>query len=49
LDKLNDEVKRLEGRINAMRGKVKIQTYTHKINGLHENDFILAAKIDKVK
>ena len=30
-------------------GKVKIITYTHKINGLHENDFILAAKIDKLK
>src|SRR3989344_8092156 len=25
-------------------GKVKVVTYTHKINGLHENDFILAAK-----
>jgi 4a-hydroxytetrahydrobiopterin dehydratase len=30
-------------------GKVKIITYTHKINGLHENDFILAAKIDEIK
>ena len=29
-------------------GKVKITTYTHKINGLHENDFILAAKIDQI-
>ena len=27
-------------------GKVKITLYTHKINGLHENDFVLAAKID---
>jgi len=27
-------------------GKVKIQLWTHKINGLHENDFILATKID---
>jgi 4a-hydroxytetrahydrobiopterin dehydratase len=27
-------------------GKVKIQLWTHKIDGLHENDFILAAKID---
>jgi 4a-hydroxytetrahydrobiopterin dehydratase len=26
-------------------GKVKIQLWTHKINGLHENDFIMAAKI----
>ncbi|MBI2045772.1 4a-hydroxytetrahydrobiopterin dehydratase [Candidatus Pacearchaeota archaeon] len=30
-------------------GKVKIITYTHKINGLHENDFILAAKIDEIR
>ncbi len=30
-------------------GKVKVITYTHKINGLHENDFILAAKIDRIK
>ncbi len=27
-------------------GKVIIHLWTHKINGLHENDFILAAKID---
>lgn len=27
-------------------GKVKIQLWTHKINGLSENDFILAAKCD---
>ncbi len=27
-------------------GKVKIQLWTHKINGLSENDFILAAKIE---
>lgn len=27
-------------------GKVKIQIWTHKINGLTENDFILAAKCD---
>ena len=26
-------------------GKAKIEIWTHKINGLHENDFILAAKI----
>ena len=30
-------------------GKVKIQLWTHKINGLHENDFILAAKIDALQ
>jgi 4a-hydroxytetrahydrobiopterin dehydratase len=29
-------------------GKVDIQIYTHKIDGLSENDFILAAKIDEV-
>ena len=27
---------------------VKIILFTHKINGLHENDFLLAAKIDKI-
>ena len=27
-------------------GKVEITTWTHKINGLTESDFILAAKID---
>lgn len=29
-------------------GKVEITTWTHKINGLTENDFILAAKIDQL-
>ena len=28
-------------------GKVEVLTYTHKINGLTESDFILAAKIDQ--
>lgn len=27
---------------------VKLILYTHKINGLHENDFILASKIDQI-
>lgn len=27
-------------------GKVEITIYTHKINGLTESDFVLAAKID---
>ena len=27
-------------------GKVEVKTWTHKIDGLTENDFILAAKID---
>ena len=30
-------------------GKAEITTYTHKIDGLTESDFILAAKIDKIK
>ena len=29
-------------------GKVDIKIYTHKINGLSQNDFILAAKIDQL-
>jgi 4a-hydroxytetrahydrobiopterin dehydratase len=27
-------------------GYCNVETYTHKIGGLHENDFILAAKIN---
>ncbi len=30
-------------------GKVKIQLWTHKIDGLHDNDFIMAAKIDALQ
>lgn len=30
-------------------GKVQIALWTHKINGLSESDFILAAKIDHIK
>jgi 4a-hydroxytetrahydrobiopterin dehydratase len=29
-------------------GKANVTTWTHKINGLTESDFILAAKIDKL-
>ena len=29
-------------------GKVEITIYTHKINGLTESDFVLAAKIDRI-
>lgn len=29
-------------------GQVTVKLYTHKIDGLHENDFIMAAKIDEV-
>jgi 4a-hydroxytetrahydrobiopterin dehydratase len=32
--------------IHLTWGTVRITIYTHKIDGLHENDFILAAKID---
>jgi 4a-hydroxytetrahydrobiopterin dehydratase len=34
--------------IHLSYGKVKIGLWTHKIDGLHENDFILAAKIDQL-
>ncbi|HSH36342.1 MAG TPA: 4a-hydroxytetrahydrobiopterin dehydratase [Schnuerera sp.] len=30
-------------------GKVVLQLWTHKIGGLHQNDFILAAKIDEIE
>lgn len=30
-------------------GKAEVSTYTHKINGLTESDFILAAKIDQLQ
>jgi 4a-hydroxytetrahydrobiopterin dehydratase len=29
-------------------GRVEIMIYTHKVNGLTESDFILAAKIDRM-
>jgi 4a-hydroxytetrahydrobiopterin dehydratase len=29
-------------------GKAEVTIFTHKINGLTESDFVLAAKIDKV-
>jgi len=29
-------------------GKVRIEVWTHKIRGLHRNDFILAAKTDRL-
>lgn len=29
-------------------GKVEVRIYTHKIKGLTESDFILAAKIDRL-
>lgn len=30
-------------------GRATIRIWTHKINGLHPNDFILASKIDKIQ
>lgn len=30
-------------------GKVKVTIWTHKIDGLTESDFVLAAKIDKLE
>jgi 4a-hydroxytetrahydrobiopterin dehydratase len=30
-------------------GKVKITIWTHKVDGLTESDFVLAAKIDQLK
>lgn len=29
-------------------GYAKVILYTHKIDGLHENDFIMAAKVDQL-
>ena len=29
-------------------GHAKVVFYTHKIKGLHENDFIMAAKVDQI-
>lgn len=29
-------------------GKVTVNWWTHKINGLHKNDFIMAAKTDRI-
>ena len=34
--------------IHLSWGKVRVETWTHKIKGLHENDFILAAKTDEL-
>ena len=34
--------------IHLAWGKVRIQVWTHKIDGLTESDFILAAKIDGI-
>jgi 4a-hydroxytetrahydrobiopterin dehydratase len=35
--------------IHLAWGKVKLTIWTHKVEGLTESDFVLAAKADKVK
>jgi 4a-hydroxytetrahydrobiopterin dehydratase len=35
--------------IHLAWGRVKVETWTHKIDGLTESDFILAAKIDRLQ
>ena len=35
--------------VNLTYGKVGVKIWTHKIDGLTESDFILAAKIDTIK
>jgi 4a-hydroxytetrahydrobiopterin dehydratase len=45
------EIAELEGHHPVMHvgyGECTIELWTHAINGLSENDFILAAKIDEV-
>lgn len=34
--------------IHLSWGRVKIKMYTHKIDGLFESDFVMAAKIDRI-
>ena len=34
--------------MNVAWGKVEVRIYTHKIRGLTESDFVLAAKIDRL-
>ncbi len=34
--------------IHLAWGRVRVETWTHKIRGLHRNDFILAAKCDSL-
>ena len=42
------EVNQHHPNITFTWGKVDIVIYTHKINGLRQADFVLAAKIDKL-
>lgn len=34
--------------IHLAWGKVRLEIWTHKIDGLHESDFVLAAKADRL-
>ena len=34
--------------IHLSWGKLKIDVWTHKINGLHKTDFVFAAKVDRM-
>ena len=34
--------------IHLSWGRVMVETWTHKISGLHQNDFILAAKVNEI-
>ena len=34
--------------IHLSWGKVRLEIWTHKIDGLHDSDFILAAKADRL-
>lgn len=46
------ELAELEGHhpdIHLSWGKVRLVVWTHSINGLSENDFILAAKVDALR
>ena len=49
--KRNHYPRRKQGRliIYLTCGKARITLRTHKIDGLHDNDFILAAKIDPLQ
>ncbi|XDZ65790.1 4a-hydroxytetrahydrobiopterin dehydratase [Alphaproteobacteria bacterium LSUCC0684] len=43
------EISEAEGHHPALLvewGRVRVEWWSHKINGLHENDFIMAAKCD---
>ena len=42
------EVNQHHPNISFTWGKVDIAIYTHKINGLRQADFVLAAKIDRI-